>query len=417
MTLRFIHAADLHLDSPFTGIRAAAPENVATTLYSATFDSYQNIVDLCITEGVDALLVAGDIYDSADRSLRAQRAFIDGLQRLEAAGIRSFVCHGNHDPLDGWEARLSYPESCHRFGAEFEAVPVFHDAPERGLVYGISYPTRDVYANLVARLGQVDESAFTIGLLHANVGGNTDHALYAPCSLDDLAQSGIDYWALGHVHTRQVLRQHAPTVVYPGNPQGRRPNETGSRGVYLVEVDDNRNISLDFRPTDTVRWERVSIDISALETEQDLLNQIDDAMQNLLDGAEGRSVVIRMTLTGRGEVNQFLRQSGAAEQLLASVNGQWAERLPFVWCERVEDETAATIDRDALRSGEDFLAEVLRTADQIREEPATLRDGLAELYQHRRFRQHLADLTEEDIASLLDEAEALAVNLLAADDR
>ena len=417
MTLRLIHAADLHLDSPFTGIKAAAPENVARTLYSATFDSYRNIIDLCISERVGALLVAGDIYDGADRSLRAQRAFIDGLRSLDAAGIRSFVCHGNHDPLDGWEARLDYPDGCHRFGPDFEAVPVFPDEPERALIYGISYPTRDVYDNLVSRLGPVDERAFTIGLLHANVGGNTDHALYAPCSLDDLAQSGIDYWALGHVHTRQVLRERAPTVVYPGNPQGRHPNETGARGVYLVEVDDAGSVSLEFRPTDTVRWERVSIDIGALETEQDLLNEIDDGMQNLLNGAEGRSVVVRMTLTGRGELNRFLRQPGAADDLLAGVNDQWAERLPFVWCERIEDETAAAIDRDAMRSGEDFLAEVLRTGDQIRGEPASLHAELADLYQHRRFRQHLAGLTEEETATLLDDAEALAVNLLAEDDR
>ena len=417
MTLRFVHAADLHLDSPFTGIRASAPENVARALYSATFDSYRNIIDLCISEQVDALLVAGDIYDGADRSLRAQRAFIDGLRSLDAVGIRSFVCHGNHDPLDGWEARLSYPDGCHRFGAEFEAVPVFPDAPERGLVYGISYPTRDVYDNLVSRLGQVDAAAFTIGLLHANVGGNTDHALYAPCSLDDLAQSGIKYWALGHVHTRQVLRERAPTVVYPGNPQGRHPNETGARGVYLIEVDETGNISLDFRPTDTVRWERGGIDISALETEQDLLNEIDDTMQSLLDGAEGRSVVVRLTLTGRGELNRFLRQPGVVDDLLAGVNDQWAERLPFAWCERIEDETAASIDREAMRSGEDFLAEVLRTADRSREEPAALHTELADLYQHRRFRQHLAALSDEEVAALLDEAEALAVNLLAEDDR
>ena len=402
MAFRFVHAADLHLDSPFTGIRAAAPENVAQALYSATFDSYRNIIDLCISEQVDALLVAGDIYDGADRSLRAQRVFIDGLRSLDAAGIRSFVCHGNHDPLDGWEARLSYPDGCHRFGSDFEAVPLFPDDPERALVYGISYPTRDVYDNLVQRLGKVDESAFAIGLLHANVGGNTDHALYAPCSLDDMAQSGIDYWALGHVHTRQVLRERAPTVVYPGNSQGRHPNETGARGVYLVEVDDTGSIGLDFRPTDTVRWERGIIDISALETEQDLLNEIDDAMQSLLDGAEGRSVVIRMTLTGRGELNRFLRQPNATDHLLDVVNDQWAERLPFVWCERIEEETAAAIDRDAMRSGEDFLAEVLRTADQVRDDPATVPDGLAELYQHRRFRQHLAALTEEKIESSLE---------------
>ena len=110
----------------------------------------------------------------------------------------------------------------------------------------------------------MDPAAFTIGLLHANVGGNPDHDLYAPCSLDDLAQSGIDYWALGHVHTRQVMRERAPTVVYPGNPQGRHPNEPGARGVYLVEVDASGSINLDFRATDTVRWEQASIDISAV---------------------------------------------------------------------------------------------------------------------------------------------------------
>ena len=416
MPLRFVHAADLHLDSPFRGIRAAAPENVARALYSATFDSYRNIVDLCISEGVDALLVAGDIYDGADRSLRAQQAFIDGLRSLDSAGIRSFVCHGNHDPLDGWEARLLYPDGCHRFGAEFEAVPVFPDAPERGLVYGISYPTRDVYENLVARLGQVDAAAFTIGLLHANVGGNADHALYAPCSLDDLVQSGIDYWALGHVHTRQVMHERAPTVVYPGNPQGRHPNEPGARGVYLVEVHDTGSISLDFRATDTVRWELASVDIGTLETEQDLLNEIDDKMQSLLDGAEGRSIVVRMTLNGRGELTRFLRQPGAVDDLLGVVNDRWADRLPFAWCERIQDEAAVAIDRNALRSGEDFMAEVLRTADRVREDPATLNDELADLYQHRRFRQHLAALTEEEIAEMLDEAEALAVNLLAEDD-
>ena len=114
--LRFIHTADLHLDSPFTGLKAAAPPNVADALYKATFEAYKSIIDLCIAERVDALLVAGDIYDSADRSLRAQRAFVDGLNRLDEEGIRAFICHGNHDPLDGWEARLTYPPNCHRFG-------------------------------------------------------------------------------------------------------------------------------------------------------------------------------------------------------------------------------------------------------------------------------------------------------------
>ena len=419
--LRFVHAADLHLDSPFTGLKAAAPENVATALYDATFKAYENIIDLCISERVDALLVAGDVYDGADRSLRAQLRFIEGLKRLDAAGIRSFVCHGNHDHLDGWEARLAYPPNCHRFGAEWEAAPVFEDNPDRAVVHGISYPQRDVTENLVHRLGGVESDPFSIGLVHANVGNDRDHAPYAPCSLDELVQSGVDYWALGHVHTRRVLNEHGPTVVYPGNPQGRHPNETGPRGVYLVEVDESGYADLDFRPVDTVRWERLSMDISALDTEDELLSTIHDEMSDLLDGAGGRSVVVRVTLTGRGVLSRSLRRPNAIDGLVEPVNQDWAERTPFAWCERIEDASASPFDRGARLEGSDFLAEVLRTADRAKADPELmdrLRDGLSDLYQHRRFRRHLSDSapTGDELAGLIDDAEAMAVSLLVEDD-
>ena len=274
--LKFVHAADLHLDSPFRGIRSEAPDYVADTLRRATFDAYENIISLCLREGVDALLVAGDVYDGADRSLRAQLKFVDGLALLDGAGIRSFVCHGNHDPLDGWEARLSLPLGCVRFGPEVSGEPVFPGAPERAAVYGVSYPTREVRENLTPLFTKASlDGGFGIGLLHANVGGNPNHDSYAPCTVVDLAETGFDYWALGHVHTRQVLRQERPTVVYPGNPQGRHPLETGERGVYLVEVDDYGAVSLDFRPVDVVRWETLEVGIAGLDTEQELLDAVD----------------------------------------------------------------------------------------------------------------------------------------------
>ena len=229
-------------------------------------------------------------------------------------------------------------------------------------------------------------------------------------------RSGIDYWALGHVHTRQVLHEPAPTVVYPGNSQGRHPNESGARGVYLVEVDAAGAVSLQFHATDTVRWERASIDISGMETEQDLLNEIDDAVQHLQDGAQGRSVVARITLNGRGQLNQSLRRPNAVGDILEVVNEEWAGQQPFVWCERIEDETGAAIDREALRAGEDFLAEVLRTADLLKESPDSFRDGLAELYEHARHRRYLDAFTDEEIAALLDEAENMAVGLLVEED-
>ena len=418
---RFVHAADLHLDSPFVGMKASAPENVTKALHSATFKAYEKIVELCISERVDALLVAGDVYDSADRSLRAQRRFVEGLERLHTAGIRSFVCHGNHDPLDGWEAQLNYPPSCTRFGATFESVPVFKDDPNRAIVVGISYPTRDVTQNLVQLLGRVDPDPLFVGLMHANVGNNLGHGPYAPCSLDDLVQSGIDYWALGHVHTRQVLNEQSPTVVYPGNSQGRHPNETGARGVYFAEVNDGGNTCLHFRAVDTIRWERLNLDISHCETDQHLIDSLHQQVEDALDGADGRSVVLRVTLSGQGSLYSSLRQPNFIEDLRADLNDAWAGRSPFAWCERIEDETASPFNRQERLQGSDFLAEVLKTADQVKDDPellARFRDGLSDLYQHHRYRRHLFDHApdEDDLAALIDEAETIAVNLLVGDN-
>ncbi len=419
--LRFVHAADLHLDSPFVGIKAVAPEHVASALHDATFSAYDNIIKLCIDERVDALLVAGDVYDSSDRSLRAQLKFVAGLKQLHDAGIPSFVCHGNHDPLDGWEARLDYPPSCMRFGAEFEAAPLFEDEPGRAVVHGISYPTRDIRKNLLPGLGTVASNAFSIGLMHANVGGNTGHDAYAPCSLDDLSSSGIDYWALGHVHTREILSELSPAVVYPGNAQGRHPNERGARGVYLVEVDDAKDVQLDFRAVDTVRWERSRLDISPLETEQDLLDSLDQSMTDVQADADGRPVVLQMTLAGRGSLHSALRQPGFIEDLVGDLNGEWVRRSPFVWCERIEDETAAPFNRQERIEGSDFLAELLKTVDRARNDPELqerLRDGLSDLYRHRQYGRYLSDRVPggNDFAALIDAAEAIVVDRLAGDD-
>ena len=419
--LRFVHAADLHLDSPFVGIKAVAPEHVASALHDATFSAYENIVKLCIDERVDALLVAGDVYDSSDRSLRAQLKFVAGLNQLHEAGIRSFVCHGNHDPLDGWEARLDYPPNCTRFGAEFAAVPVFENEPERAVVHGISYPTRDIHDNLVRGLEKIDSNAFSIGLMHTNVDGNTGHASYAPCSLDDLRLSEIDYWALGHVHTRQILSDHSPAVVYPGNSQGRHPNENGARGVYLVEVDIAGNVQLDFKAVDTVRWQRSVLDISQMETEQELLDSLDQSMTAAQADAGGRPVVLQLTLVGRASLHSALRQPNHIEDLIDNLNGEWEGRSPFAWCERIEDETGAPFNRQERIEGSDFVAELLRTVDRAKDDPELqerLGAGFSDLYHHNRYRKLLSDdlPSADDFAALIDEAEAIVVDRLAGDD-
>ncbi|MEP7216329.1 MAG: DNA repair exonuclease [Anaerolineaceae bacterium] len=413
---RFVHAADLHLDSPFKGIQGAAPPNVHRRLLDATFDAYDAIIELCLSERVDALLVAGDVYDGADRSLKAQLRFIDGLKRLDAAGIRSFVCHGNHDPLDGWQANLRFPDSCHQFGAEVQAVELDPARPGLATVYGVSYPRRDIRHSLVPGFGRVSGDTFSIGLLHANVGANPQHGSYSPCSVEDLRSTGIDYWALGHVHTRQVLNQRAPVVVYPGNPQGRHPVETGERGVYLVEVGADREPRLSFRDVSAVRWVQVAVSIDQMSADQELIDAINLAVARVFE-AGGRDVVSRLAIRGRGPLYTATRKADFSATLQARINDDWASGSPFGWCERVEIATKPAFDREEQRQAGDFVGDLLRLVDEIQADPAQLallREELAPLYGHVRAKKYLGDElpNAEELRALLADAESACLEAL-----
>ena len=379
--LRFVHAADLHLDSPFSGMRREASGQIVDALHRATFDAYDNVIKLCLEERVDALLVAGDIYDGADRSLRAQLRFVDGLKRLEDAGIRSFICHGNHDPLDGWEAGLDLPRGCVRFGPDVEGKPVFPHEPERAMVYGISYPKRSVSENLSLRFAET-KSEFSIGLLHANVGNNAEHDSYAPCTIDDLVRADINYWALGHVHTRQILRERDPVVAYPGNTQGRHSNESGAHGVYLVEVDERGAPHVEFREVDEVRWKTFSLDIGKLDDIQDLINTISSEAGSVLEASGGRSVIVRIDLTGRGRLHHTLRQEGT-DDILEQLNKSYGSLRPWIWCDNISLNTASPIDREAVAQQDDFtgyLARLVADLGTNQAELDKLRSSLQELY-------------------------------------
>ncbi len=417
---RFVHAADLHLDSTFRGLRSADPE-VSAILRAATFTAYDNIIDLCLQERVDALLVAGDIYDGKDRSLPAQLHFLRGLRRLDEAGIRSFICHGNHDPLDGWEARLAIPPGCHRFGDDVAAVPIDPAEPHGAVVYGVSFPRQDVRENLARRFRRDPRHLYAIGLLHANVGANTGHEPYAPCTLEDLERAGIDYWALGHVHTRSVLREQDPTVVYPGNSQGLHRNERGARGVYLVDVGDDRRARPSFHPVDVVRWAATTLNIAELDGEQALLDGLEERAAELRDAADGRHVIGHVRITGRGPLHAWLRRPDMEEDLRAHINNAFKGHAPILWCAVLDIESAPPFDREERRQAQDFLGDVLRLVDEIHAEttpPPWLREYLKPFYGQGRVRRFLADdaLSDTELLRLLDRAEERCVEAFLADE-
>jgi DNA repair exonuclease SbcCD nuclease subunit len=356
---RFVHAADLHIDSPFRGLRDA-DKRVSERLRESSFEAFTNLVQFCIEEQVDFVVIAGDVYDGADRSVRAQLRFRDGMQELAASGIAVYVVHGNHDPLDGWLSSVTWPEGVHIFGPEPEWRIFKRKGEPIAAVQGMSYPTREMRENLVGRFtSPVDDSVFSIGLLHCNVGGNPDHDNYAPCTVDDLKLTGLDYWALGHVHTRQTLRRHGPAIVYPGNIQGRHPNEPGPRGCLLVEVDAAGDIQTKLQPLDVVRWEPADVGISDISSLDGLESAIQQKLDDLGVKAEGRDVVCSLSLTGRGPMHYELVRPGTVEDMLTELRAA-ASESPWVWVERIYDRTRPEIDLEARAKSDDFLGAVLR---------------------------------------------------------
>ena len=425
---RFLHAGDLHLDSPITGLSAVAPPEVLGVLRSATTDAWRSIVRTAIEEKVDFVLVAGDVFEVSNPTLLGQTRFRDGLADLADNGIRSYVVHGNHDPMDGraWAASLEFPPAVHRFGvAPGESVVHARDGEAIARIHGRSYPTAAVTENFAAGFRAEPGSPFSIGLLHANVGDRPGHANYAPCSVEDLRRAGMDYWALGHVHQPGVVLADPPAL-YAGIPQGRDPGELGERGCWLVEVDASRSISYRFVTTDHVRWSPLSVDITSLRTDDELRAACRQVIDVAVAGADSRSLIIRLRLTGRGPIHANLLRTGYLDDLRTLLNEERSLSVPFAWLESISDDTLSEIDLDARRSAQDFVGDFLRTvAEARRSERSTdpeeherwrslLRETVAPLFeQSPRARRYLtAPSDAEIIGPLLDDAESMGLDLL-----
>jgi DNA repair exonuclease SbcCD nuclease subunit len=420
MRFRFLHAADLHLDTPFSGLGQTSPE-VAERLRDASLDAFDALVELAIARDVAFLLLAGDIYDGAERGVRAQLRFRRGLERLSQRGIPTLVVHGNHDPLDGWSAVRSWPERVHVFGPELESKEVHRDGRRIATVHGLSYPQREVPENLALRFAGRGSAGtgggLRIGLLHGTVGAQSEHAAYAPCTLEDLRAAGMHYWALGHIHRQQVVSERDPWVVYPGNLQGRspKPSERGAKGAVLVEADETGILGVEFVALDRARFLELRIDIGEIDDLPALHAALDAAANEAAAANAGRGLLLRATLTGRGALHADLRRPETLPELRRQLRDDAAAREPFVWWDGVEDETLALLDLDAIRARGDFAAEVLARADALRhdaERQAAFMAAAMRPLHARRWASEVELPTEQE---LLDAGAALALELLEAE--
>ena len=301
------------------------------------------------------------MYDSTDRSLRAQFRFRDGLKRLADHGIRSFVAFGNHDPLNGWSNTLEWPELAHRFdGKNVDVCEVTRDGNVIATVHGISFPQEAVREDLSARFEEPDPSVPSIGLLHANVGGDTRHEPYSPTTVDALSAKGFIYWALGHVHEHRVLKGENPAIVYPGNTQSRHPNETGPKGCCLVAITDGGPPNIQFVPTDTVRYYRGIVDVGDCDSIDAIQRTVAEACRLVSEASEGRQLVVRLSLVGRTALHSELTHGNALQDLSEATRADMASQEPWIWLERLSLETRGLYNIDELREQQDFAGDIVR---------------------------------------------------------
>lgn len=413
--VRFVHAADLHLDAPFKGVDAT-DQRVRDALTSSTYEALECIVQLCLEEAVDFLVLAGDVYNQAEKQLRAEFAFRAACERLSEAGIAVFVARGNHDPASGFSAGLTMPESVHFFSErEVERIPFLRDGREVCALYGRSFRTAAETENLARDFRRAEGDRLAVGVLHANIGGRTEYEPYAPCSLDDLRAARMDYWALGHIHKPETLATE-PHVVYAGCPQGLDPTEPGIRGCTLVTL-SNDGAEVEFVPTSRIVWSSADVACdSSTEGVDDVRRQVLFALDEARAAAEGRPVVFRMELTGRCAAHAALARPGIMRDLITDVRAEGLDSDAWVWVDRIVDHTRPALDFDAIRCGEDFAGDLLRRAESILGDERQAEEYVASLARAAFDALDARDLPDVDPASVIERARDLALDRLLTED-
>ena len=420
-SFRFVHAADLHLDTPFQGVAQPAPA-VAEALRDASLDAWDRLVDLTLREQAAFLLLAGDIYDGAERGMRAQFRFLHGLERLAQARVPAFIVHGNHDPLhEGWSGIGRWPDTVTVFGSdEVAAAAAERDGAALATVHGVSYAQQQESDNLASRFPRPAHHGFQVALLHCNVGGNADHDDYSPCSVAQLLDAGYQYWALGHIHKRQSLGRDQARIEYPGNLQGRspKPSELGEKGALVVEVNGRRVRDVRFVTCDRVRFATIEADIAALDDLAGLRDALLAGLADLQAQHAKRDLLVRGHIGGRGRLHDGLRRPDALPALLDELRDACRSETPFVWWDALSDETRSLIDREAIARRGDLSADLLRRAGALAADPAARQDFLDAALADGPGRDLPPELREVDDAqasALLAEAEDVALDRLEGD--
>ena len=326
---RFVHAADIHLDSPLRGLEAY-PDAPVEQIRGAARRAFDNLVDLAIDEGAAFVLLAGDLFDGDWKDYNTGLYFTHRMGRLREAGIRVLMVSGNHDAASQLTRTLRLLDNVTLFPHRKAATVTLDDLG--AAVHGQSFGGRVVSEDLSRDYPQAVPGMCNIGLLHTSLTGRPNHENYAPCTVEGLTSRGYDYWALGHVHRREVVGRD-PWIVFPGNIQGRHIRETGPKGCAVVTVESGRVSGVEFRDIDVLRFEVCRVDLTGCAGSDGVRDRVREALDAQRRETDGRPLAVRVTLEGRTDLHAALhRDRGHLREELRAL----AADLGDVWLEKLE---------------------------------------------------------------------------------
>lgn len=369
--MKFIHAADIHLDSPLTGL-ASYPGIPVDILRAATRDAFTNLVDIAIEEAVDFVIIAGDLYDGSWKDYNTGIHFCHEMGRLNKVDIPVYLLFGNHDAESEMTRKLSLPPNVHQFDSR--ETTTFLIETHHVALHGRSFKDKETTENLVPSYPNVVAGWLNIGVLHTALEGNAKHANYAPCSIAELSAKGYDYWALGHVHDYTIIQKAPCWIVYPGNLQGRHVRETGSKGAVIVEADETGILSVERLLTDVLRWYSVDIDATSATNLGDVVRLAGQCFERLVaENHDSKPMMVRVTLIGKSAVHGEL--FGMASHLRAEILGQAAAiGIDQLWVEKVVDQTQPMLTSAEIKARSDAIADLQVLLDEAPADVSLLND-------------------------------------------